>query len=168
MHYKGGKGLAIATLGWSEVATARPNHWLHVGTYHGRWNKDGTLEVQFHVDADHRLTHQTFHIQAEEIAPTQKSDAKAAPPAVEAAPPTPNYALIATTANIVIDSTPSGADIEIDDAFVGNTPSTVSVPPGSHKIAVKKKGFADWTKTLNVTGGSIHLSAELEQTPPIQ
>jgi hypothetical protein len=66
------------------------------------------------------------------------------------------------------DSTPSGADIEIDDAFVGNTPSTVSVPPGSHKIAVKKKGFADWTKTLNVSGGSIHLSAELDPDPPKQ
>lgn len=63
---------------------------------------------------------------------------------------------------ILIDSTPPGADIEIDGAFVGNTPSTVNVAAGSHDIAVKKKGFADWTKKLNVTGGSIHLSAELE------
>jgi hypothetical protein len=36
---------------------------------------------------------------------------------------------------------------------------------GSHQIAVKKKGFADWTKTLNVTGGTVHLNAELEQAP---
>jgi len=68
-------------------------------------------------------------------------------------------------ASLAIDSTPPGADIEIDGAFVGNTPSTVSVVPGSHQIAVKKKGFADWTKTLNVTGGAIHLSAELEGRP---
>ena len=68
-------------------------------------------------------------------------------------------------ASLVIDSTPAGADIEIDSAFVGNTPSTVSVAPGSHQIAVKKKGFTDWTKTLNVTGGAVHLSAELEQAP---
>lgn len=65
-------------------------------------------------------------------------------------------------ASLVIDSTPPGADIEIDDAFVGNTPSTVSVAPGSHQIAVKKKGFTAWTKTLNVTGGTVHLNAELE------
>jgi hypothetical protein len=71
-------------------------------------------------------------------------------------------------ASVAVDSTPPGADIEIDGAFVGSTPSTLTVAPGNHKIAVKKKGFADWTKTLNVTGGSIHLSAELEQTPPIQ
>lgn len=69
-------------------------------------------------------------------------------------------------ASLVIDSTPPGADIEIDGAFVGSTPSTVTVSVGSHQIAVKKKGFTDWTKTLSVTGGSIHLSAELEQNPP--
>lgn len=56
----------------------------------------------------------------------------------------------------------------MDGAFVGNTPSTVAVAPGSHQIAVKKKGFADWSKTLSVTGGTIHLNAELEQVPPKQ
>lgn len=70
--------------------------------------------------------------------------------------------------SLTIDSTPPGADIEIDGAFVGNTPSTVTVAVGSHQIAVKKKGFTGWTKTLNVTGGAIHLSAELEQQPPTQ
>jgi PEGA domain len=66
--------------------------------------------------------------------------------------------------SLIVDSTPTGADIEIDGAFVGNTPSTVAIAVGSHQIAVKKKGFVAWTKTLNVTGGAIHLSAELEQT----
>jgi len=65
---------------------------------------------------------------------------------------------------VAINSTPAGADIEIDGVFIGNTPSTVNVAAGSHDIAIKKKGFADWTKKLNVTGGSIHLSAELEST----
>jgi len=69
---------------------------------------------------------------------------------------------------VTIESTPAGADIEIDGAFVGNTPSTVSVAAGSHDIAVKKKGFADWTKKLNVTGGNIHLNAELETAPAQQ
>jgi hypothetical protein len=65
----------------------------------------------------------------------------------------------------MIDSTPAGADIEIDGAFVGNTPSTLTVTAGSHKLSVKKKGFAEWTKTLNVTGGTVHLNAELDQEP---
>jgi hypothetical protein len=70
---------------------------------------------------------------------------------------------VSAQASIAIESTPPGADIEMDGAFVGNTPSTVSVAPGSHKISVTKKGFTDWSKTLNVTGGTIHLNAELEQ-----
>lgn len=68
----------------------------------------------------------------------------------------------AIQASLVIDSAPPGADIEVDGAFVGNTPSTVTVAPGPHEIAVKKKGFSDWSRKLNVTGGNIHLNAELE------
>jgi hypothetical protein len=70
-------------------------------------------------------------------------------------------------ASITFESTPPGADIEIDSAFVGSTPSTVTVAPGSHQIAVKKKGFTDWTKMLTVTGGTVHLNAELQQAPPV-
>ena len=76
------------------------------------------------------------------------------------APPAPPPA---AQTSLVIDSIPAGADIEIDGAFVGSAPSTVGVAPGSHQIAVKMKGFADWTKTLNVSGGTVHLSAELER-----
>ena len=79
--------------------------------------------------------------------------------------PVPSSAAPAASASIAIDSTPPGADIEVDGAFVGNTPSSVTVAPGSHQIVVKKKGFTDWTKTLNVTGGAIHLNADLEQAP---
>jgi hypothetical protein len=68
-------------------------------------------------------------------------------------------------ATLAIASTPAGADIEVDGGFVGNTPSTVTVAPGSHQIVVKKKGFVDWTKTLSVTGGNVSLNAELGQEP---
>jgi len=87
----------------------------------------------------------------------------AAPEAVSQGPATTFPA--ATQASLVIDSTPAGADIEIDGGFVGDTPSTVSVAPGSHQIVVKKKGFSDWSKTLSATSGAVHLNAELEQTP---
>jgi hypothetical protein len=69
----------------------------------------------------------------------------------------------ATQASVAIESTPSGADIEVDGAFVGNTPSTVPLAAGSHQIVVKRKGFADWNRAINVNGGTIHLNAELEQ-----
>jgi hypothetical protein len=86
----------------------------------------------------------------------------AAPPIVAGASSAPAAPVQVTLA---IASTPAGADIEVDGGFVGNTPSSVTVAPGSHQIVVKKKGFIDWTKTLNVTGGNVSLNAELGQAP---
>lgn len=74
----------------------------------------------------------------------------------------PNVPVAVHGAIVAIDSTPPGADIDVDGNFVGNTPSTVDVAPGSHEITVKKQGFVDWTRKLSVTGGNIHLNAELE------
>ena len=68
----------------------------------------------------------------------------------------------ANTASLQIDCSVPGADIEIDGAFAGNTPSTLSVTPGQHTIAVKKKGYTDWTRTMNVSGTAVHLTASLE------
>jgi hypothetical protein len=65
------------------------------------------------------------------------------------------------TASLQIESSVPGADIEIDGAFAGNTPSTLTVTPGQHTIAVKKKGYSDWTRTMNVSGAAVHLNAEL-------
>jgi hypothetical protein len=92
----------------------------------------------------------------------------AAPAAAPASSQVPAAPATAAQVSLAIDSIPPGADIEIDGAFVGNTPSTVAVALGSHQIAVKKNGFTDWTKTLNVTGGTIHLNAELEIAPVLE
>jgi hypothetical protein len=66
VHYSGGEGLAAATLGWSAFTTSRENFQLHIGDYHGRWNKDGTLEIQF-ADEKGKLKHQTFHVALKNI-----------------------------------------------------------------------------------------------------
>jgi len=68
------------------------------------------------------------------------------------------------TAKLQVGSDPSGADIEVDGSFVGNTPSDVQVTEGEHTVTVKKAGFKDWERKLKVTGGSsVHLNAELEK-----
>ena len=101
-------------------------------------------EITAYVEGDMHLDMSKFGAQA-----AGQSATVPAPPA-------------AGQASLVIGSTPPGADIEIDGSFVGNTPSTITVAPGPHEITVKKKGFADWSRKLSVTGGSIHLDAELE------
>ena len=63
-----------------------------------------------------------------------------------------------------MESDPSGADIEVDGNFVGNTPSDVQVADGEHMVSVKKAGFKDWERKLKVSSGSsVHLNAELEK-----
>ena len=86
-------------------------------------------------------------------------------PNPNAAPEQPSAGAAPAQTSLSIGSTPSGADIAIDGAFVGNTPSTVTPTPGSHQILVRKRGYGDWAKTLNATGGSVNLNAELEKAP---
>ena len=70
----------------------------------------------------------------------------------------------ALTAKLQLESNPTGADIEVDRNFVGNTPSDVQVSEGEHTVSVKKTGFKDWERKLKVSGGSsVHLNAELEK-----
>lgn len=67
-----------------------------------------------------------------------------------------------TDAQIDIVSSPTGADIELDGAFVGNTLSTIGTTAGEHDIAVKKAGFGTWERKIKVTSGKIAISADLQ------
>ncbi len=71
----------------------------------------------------------------------------------------------AQMASLSVESSVPGADIEIDGSFVGSTPSTLSVVLGQHTVVVKKKGYADWTRSMNVAGEAVRLSAEMTGTP---
>ena len=68
--------------------------------------------------------------------------------------------------SVTIKSNPDGADITIDDKFVGTTPSTIQLSAGEHKIVVTKSGFKSWERTMTVNpNGSVNLNAELEKIP---
>ena len=70
--------------------------------------------------------------------------------------------MVASLSVVSVDANQSNCDIEVDGSFVGNTPSQLSLVPGKHEITVKKKGYADWTRSVMVSGSGIHLNAELE------
>ncbi|HTF22905.1 MAG TPA: PEGA domain-containing protein [Candidatus Limnocylindria bacterium] len=64
---------------------------------------------------------------------------------------------------VTISSDPDGAEIFIDDKFLGNTPATLKLPPGSHAVLLKFPGHADWGCTLEVLKSSkVSLKATLE------
>ena len=67
-----------------------------------------------------------------------------------------------TSSDVSVTSNPAGADIEVDGAFVGDTPSTITVSAGDHAISIKKPGFTPWERTVKVSGGKIQISAELQ------
>lgn len=66
------------------------------------------------------------------------------------------------SAQLQINSTPAGADIEIDGNYVGSTPSTVGVAAGQHQISVKKSGFKPWERKISVSSGQVSVTATLE------
>lgn len=69
-----------------------------------------------------------------------------------------------TTETVVsISSVPGAADIEVDGKFVGNTPSSISIPAGEHSIKISKTGFKPWERKMAVSGGTANVNAELEQ-----
>jgi hypothetical protein len=51
---------------------------------------------------------------------------------------------------IDISTNPSGATIYIDDITNGTTPRNIDILVGSHKVTLKKAGYQDWGKIVNV------------------
>ena len=60
-----------------------------------------------------------------------------------------------------VSSTPTEADVYVDEHFSGRTPSTFVLMPGSHKIAIKKIGFAVWQRKFKLPGGHSNVDADL-------
>jgi hypothetical protein len=80
-----------------------------------------------------------------------------AAPAAEALPAVAASGLAAVT----VDANAPNCDIEVDGSFMGNTPSTLNLTAGKHDIVVKKTGYDDWTRSMTVGSGSVHLNAEM-------
>jgi hypothetical protein len=64
-------------------------------------------------------------------------------------------------AAVTVDANAPNCDIEVDGSFMGNTPSTLNLTAGKHDIVVKKTGYDDWTRSMTVGSGSVHLNAEM-------
>jgi hypothetical protein len=85
-----------------------------------------------------------------------------------AAAPATDATLAATPATpadslskIDVNSDPVGADITVDEKYMGSTPSGLRLSSGDHKVKLEKSGFKPWERTLTVTSGA---SATVEAT----
>lgn len=67
------------------------------------------------------------------------------------------------SATLTITSSIAGADIEIDGAYIGSTPSTQTVTAGLHKIVVKSGGKV-WERNLQVgASGAVNVNANFDK-----
>jgi hypothetical protein len=97
-------------------------------------------------------------------APSSSTPAPESGGSPPAAAPANSASASGDQAHLQVSSTPEEADIEIDGSFVGNTPSTIGVSAGQHKITVKKSGFTPWERTITISSGQVSVNAVLEQS----
>jgi hypothetical protein len=103
---------------------------------------------------------------------TDEQTQEAAKPATEAASTAaaapegaPNVTTGEAEALIALVSTPEGAEVTVDDAFLGNAPAKLKLKPGKHTIKVTMAGYKDWSREMTVLSGSeVNLTATLEKT----
>jgi len=137
--------------------------------------KDNKVAV-FNQDGDSIVSHSTMSLGGSvddackainkdwpEKGMARAAAASSAAPATVAAPVAAQMAAPELAAKLAISSTPVGADIGIDGAFAGSTPSSLSLSTGEHTVAVKKNGYKAWERKIKITGGNINLAAELEK-----
>jgi hypothetical protein len=87
------------------------------------------------------------------------------PARVAASPPT-SSTTSQETGSVLISSDPPGAEIYVDGKFAGQTPSTIRLPSGSHRIEVKSQGKQEWERSLEVWKDSqLTLHPVLEEKP---
>ncbi len=48
----------------------------------------------------------------------------------------------------------NGAEITVDEKFMGSTPSSLRLTVGDHKIKLGKSGFKTWERTMTVSAGA--------------
>jgi len=66
-----------------------------------------------------------------------------------------------------IDASTPHAEVLVDEGFMGTTPLELKLDPGSHRVIIKKHGFQDWTRDVQIVdGGKQALWADLEEVSP--
>jgi len=68
---------------------------------------------------------------------------------------------VSTDIEVIIESTPPGADVLVDGAFIGNTPMTIRLPPRLLTLAIERAAFKPWSRQLTPIAG-MHIQPVLE------
>src|SRR5712672_3979613 len=112
-------------------------------------------EITAYVNGDIPLDPARFQLQAAKPAADPNFVQAAGPLSASSDP---------ALSSVDMKSTPDGAEITIDDKYMGSTPSTLKLTPGDHKIRLEKAGFKVWERTLALgAGGNANINATLDK-----
>jgi PEGA domain len=106
-------------------------------------------EITAYINGDVPLDSKKFAVQT-----AVSQEAATAQPAPNATETNIGNGLDAAPSTVDIKSTPDGAEITVDDKFMGSTPSSLRLGVGDHKIQLGKSGFKTWERTMTVSAGA--------------
>ena len=67
--------------------------------------------------------------------------------------------------NVVLDSRPDNAEIQLDGKFIGTTPVNYRLTPGVHRLEIIRGRYNAWARDLSVNAGNpTHVTALLQET----
>lgn len=109
--------------------------------------------VSFAWGAGGRMANKFFKEVSKELAqmPKEASSASLAMSPGKTARPAAEVSSVGT---VNVSSTPQGAEIDVDGAFVGDSPADLKLPSGTHTVSVSERGYKTWTRKLVVFSGS--------------
>ncbi|MFW6119513.1 MAG: PEGA domain-containing protein [Petrotogales bacterium] len=74
-----------------------------------------------------------------------------------------NLGSITQKYSLIVNSSPSGADVYIDNNHVGQSPIRVSVDQGTHTLRLEKQGYQNHEETININSDTSRSIALQEQ-----
>jgi hypothetical protein len=107
-------------------------------------------EITAYINGDIPLDPKRFVAQA----PVKPEAGATIQSSADTAPAPNGNGLGAEFSMVDIKSAPAGAEITVDDKFMGSTPSSLRLAVGDHKIKLEKSGFKMWERTLTVGAGA--------------
>ena len=119
------------------------------------WGAGDRMADKFYEQVDDELAGETKQASAVKTpaAAISVPDPKAVPSVPSVTKPA-NSSNAQDTGKINFSSVPDGADVYVDDAFVGNSPASLNLPAGKHSVKVSQAGYTDWSKDISVMSGS--------------
>src|SRR5258706_10597196 len=108
-------------------------------------------EITAYINGDIPLDPKKFVTQT---AVSPEAGATTVQSSTDVAPAQNGNGLGAVFSTVEIKSTPGGAEITVDEKFMGSTPSSLRLAVGDHKIKLGKSGFKPWERTMTVSAGA--------------